>query len=50
MSAEVARMGVARYYLFTADQVSFYARLGWQPVEETEFRGERVTIMVFEIK
>jgi len=32
-------------YLFTPDQESFYARLGWQVLEETIYHGHAVTIM-----
>jgi N-acetylglutamate synthase-like GNAT family acetyltransferase len=39
------RLGVSTVYLFTPDQQRLYARLGWQEVEETDYRGERVTIM-----
>ena len=39
---------IARLYLFTPDQVAFYRRLGWEPLERTRYRGEDVQIMVFE--
>jgi N-acetylglutamate synthase-like GNAT family acetyltransferase len=47
---EVKNLGLARFYLFTPDRASFYARLGWQVLEETEYRGEQVTVMVYEIQ
>ncbi|MDT8895224.1 GNAT family N-acetyltransferase [Halomonas sp. I1] len=37
--------GVERFYLYTPDQQALYRRLGWQDVEEREYRGEAVTIM-----
>jgi len=44
---EEARMhGVERLYLFTQDRQPLYRRLGWQALEEADYRGERVTIMV----
>ena len=46
---EIALLGLKRFYLFTPNRASFYARLGWQVTEEAEYRGEQVTIMVFEI-
>ena len=46
---EAKILGLERFYLFTPDQASFYARLGWQVLEETEYRGEQVTVMVYEI-
>jgi GNAT superfamily N-acetyltransferase len=36
-------------YLFTPDQEKFYAGLGWEFLEETEFEGHRVTIMKIDI-
>lgn len=47
---EAVQLGLERFYLFTPNQVSFYARLGWQVLEETEYRGEQNTVMVFEIE
>jgi hypothetical protein len=37
-------------YLYTADQESLYARLGWTPFERTEHRGQRIVIMTVEPK
>ncbi|WP_435389741.1 GNAT family N-acetyltransferase [Halomonas sabkhae] len=42
---EAEAHGVGRCYLYTPDQQSLYRRLGWQDVEEREYRGEVVTIM-----
>jgi N-acetylglutamate synthase-like GNAT family acetyltransferase len=44
---ESAFLGVKRLFLFTPDQALFYARLGWQVSEETEYRGEQVTVMEY---
>lgn len=44
---EAAALGIERFYLFTPDRVSFYARLGWKILEETEYRGENVTVMYY---
>ena len=46
---EVAFLGLKRFYLFTPNRASFYARLGWQKLEETDYRGEQVTVMAYEI-
>lgn len=43
--ARAAELGVERIYLFTPDQMLFYARLGWSALEVVEYRGETVTIM-----
>lgn len=43
--AEAQAIGVETLYLITPDQQSFYARLGWSPQEEIDYRGERVTLM-----
>lgn len=37
--------GVKDLYLFTPDQKHFYQNLGWQVIEETDYRGEAVTVM-----
>jgi len=42
---EAARLAVSTLSLFTPDQESFYARLGWTTREWTDYRGERVVIM-----
>lgn len=47
---EARNLGLERLYLFTPDRMSFYARLGWRVLECTEFRGETVTIMLYELK
>jgi N-acetylglutamate synthase-like GNAT family acetyltransferase len=46
---EAKILGLERFYLFTPNRASFYARLGWQVLEETAYRGEQVTVMVYEI-
>ena len=46
---EARVFGLDRLYLFTPDQIHFYRRLGWQPLERVSYRGERVTIMVYDI-
>ncbi len=43
--ARAAALGVARLWLYTPDRERLYARLGWAPVERTEYRGERVVEM-----
>jgi GNAT superfamily N-acetyltransferase len=45
IEAKAHELGVTRLYLFTPDKQSFYARLGWSPVEWAEYRTERVLIM-----
>ncbi len=42
---EARAHGVERFYLYTPDQQALYRRLGWQDVEQREYRGEMVTIM-----
>lgn len=36
---------VQTLYLFTPDQKQFYENLGWHLLEETQYRGEQVTVM-----
>lgn len=49
VAAEAAALGVARLYLFTPDRQTFYARIGWQTLEQVEYRGELETVMVREL-
>ena len=42
---EASKLGVEKLYLFTPSRRSFYERLGWSAFEETEYRGEHVTLM-----
>lgn len=46
---EVAQLELPCFYLITPDRSEFYARLGWQEIDKTEYRAERVSIMVYEI-
>jgi N-acetylglutamate synthase-like GNAT family acetyltransferase len=46
---EAKLLGLERFYLFTPNQASFYARLGWLKLEEIEYRGEQVTVMMYEL-
>lgn len=44
--AEEAReLGVDTLWLFTEDRMSLYARLGWETVERTGYRGHEVVVM-----
>lgn len=38
-------LGVERFYLYTADQQSFYAKLGWAELETLWHAGKPVTVM-----
>jgi len=42
-------LGIDKLYLFTPDKCSFYRRQGWSFFEETEYLGERKTIMTKDI-
>jgi GNAT superfamily N-acetyltransferase len=46
MEAHAARFGIADLYLFTTNMAAAYANMGWQVVEQLEFEGEMVTVMV----
>jgi N-acetylglutamate synthase-like GNAT family acetyltransferase len=43
--AEAQRRDISAMYLFTPNKQQMYARLGWNTVEEVEYRGEHVTVM-----
>ena len=42
---EGQQRGYSTLYLITPDKQRMYARLGWNTVEEVEYRGEHVTVM-----
>ena len=42
---EARSLGLPTLYLFTTDRSAFYAKLGWQVVEETDWNGTAVTVM-----
>ena len=45
---EAKVLGMTSLYLFTPDRMRFYHRLGWQALERVVYRGESVTIMVYD--
>lgn len=45
VEVEAQANDIRRFYLYTPDQQALYQRLGWQPVECLEYRGEAVTLM-----
>jgi GNAT superfamily N-acetyltransferase len=49
IETQARALGIGRLYLFTPDKEHFYTRLGWSPVEWTEYRTERVLIMQKEL-
>jgi predicted N-acetyltransferase YhbS len=44
-ASEAERHKVRKLYLYTHHHESFYARLGWFPVERPHYRGREVVIM-----
>jgi GNAT superfamily N-acetyltransferase len=46
---EAETLGLERLYLLTPNKVRFYSRLGWRVLEHTEYRGENVAIMLYEV-
>ena len=45
-----AAQNLARLYLFTTNQMGYYARLGWYNLETTQHRGEEVTVMAQDLE
>lgn len=39
------RLGYTRLYLFTTSAATLYGRLGWQPLEHCDYRGEHIQVM-----
>lgn len=44
-AAEAQRLNVRELFLYTRTRVNFYARLGWQVIEEPVYKGKVVSIM-----
>jgi len=42
--------GATKLYLFTPDQLTFYAKRGWQLIESSICHGESIDIMCFDLK
>ena len=45
VEAEAIALSVPCLYLYTPSEAPFYARRGWQTLEQTEYRGVAVTVM-----
>ena len=45
---EAKKLGIERLYLITHDQMDFYRRLGWTAIDRVHYRGEDVTVMVYD--
>ncbi|MGO4713394.1 GNAT family N-acetyltransferase [Bradyrhizobium sp. 2TAF24] len=46
----VADLGFRRIHLYTSGTLpSYYARLGWKPIEDVSYLGKLRTVMVFEM-
>ena len=45
VTEEARTLGQPALYLFTPDRAAFYARLGWQVVEQADWNGTAVTVM-----
>jgi N-acetylglutamate synthase-like GNAT family acetyltransferase len=41
--------GLKKLYLFTPNKENFYLRLGWQTIERTKYRNEKVVIMAINL-
>lgn len=45
---EAKKMKIKRFYLWTANKMDFYSKLGWKFYDVTEFLNKKITIMVYE--
>ncbi len=45
VAAEARMLGYSEMYLFTPDRASFYARIGWDTVDQEDYNGIRVSVM-----
>ena len=50
LMAYCQQQGLERLYLFTADQQSFYQRLGWVELYKESYHGEIVSIMSADLR
>lgn len=46
---EARALCLTNFYLFTPDRMNFYRRLGWRALDQSTYRGEQVTIMVYDV-
>ena len=46
---EARRLNLERLFLWTASAESLYLKLGWQPVERTEYCGKSIVIMQLDV-
>ncbi len=44
-ATEARRLGISELYLYTRRSVALYAELGWEIIEQPEYRGHPVSIM-----
>ena len=46
--SEAEIIGINKFYLWTANKMSYYSKLGWQFFEQTNYLKKNVTIMSYE--
>jgi GNAT superfamily N-acetyltransferase len=47
---EARSLGFPRLFLFTPDRAKFYAGLGWQKIEDSDWNGLPVTVMEYVLR
>ena len=50
IESEARSVGIVRLYLYTPDAAKLYKKLGWRIVEECQYKGVQVQIMVKRIE
>jgi N-acetylglutamate synthase-like GNAT family acetyltransferase len=48
--AEAARFGFKEFFLYAQDAAGFYERLGWCSIGNDVYEGERVTVMMRDLR
>jgi len=49
LTAEARTLGISKLYLYTPSEEKFYARLGWQTLEQTVYAGKPATVMFYDL-
>ena len=47
---EAEKIGIPKLYLYTREAEGLYKKLGWEVIERTDYYGDKVPIMIYNIK
>ncbi len=46
---EAEKIGITKLYLYTREAEGLYKKLGWEVIERTDYYGDEVPIMIYQI-